>query len=71
MVVREENNRNVAVMVYSFTIHGAVLKKQLSVGSMWSWVEIKYKTTNNNKTINFIENWKIINYITFPPANSL
>ena len=30
-----ENNRNlVAVVVYSFTIHEAVLKK-LSVGSMW------------------------------------
>ena len=24
-----------------------------------------------NKTTNFIENWKITNYITFPPANSL
>ena len=22
-------------------------------------------------TTNFIENWKITNYITFPPANSL
>ena len=30
-----ENNRNlVAVVLYSFTIHEAVLKK-LSVGSMW------------------------------------
>ena len=30
-----KNNRNVvAVVVYSFTIHEAVLKK-LSVGSMW------------------------------------
>ena len=32
---RWENNRNVAVVVYSFTIHEAVLKKKLSVGSMW------------------------------------
>ena len=38
------------------------------------------KQQNNNKTTtnkqqqqqtNFIENWKITNYITFPPANSL
>ena len=32
---RWENNRNVAVVVYSFTIYEAVLKKKLSVGSMW------------------------------------
>ena len=40
---RWENNRNVAVVVYSFTIYGAVnqsinqsmLKKKLSVGPMW------------------------------------
>ena len=28
-------------------------------------------TTNLTTTTNFIENWKITNYITFPPANSL
>ena len=28
----------------------------------------KQQTTT---TTNFIENWKITNYITFPPANSL
>ena len=27
--------------------------------------------TTKQQTANFIENWKIINYITFPPANSL
>ena len=27
--------------------------------------------TNKQQTTNFIENWKITNYITFPPANSL
>ena len=32
---RWENNRNVAVVVYSFTIYEAALKKKLSVGSMW------------------------------------
>ena len=26
--------------------------------------------TNNKQTTNFIENWKITNYITFPPANN-
>ena len=25
---------------------------------------------NKQTTTNFIENWKITNYITFPPANS-
>ena len=30
-----ENNRNVVAVVYSFTIYEAVLKKKLSVGSMW------------------------------------
>ena len=35
-MVVEGNNRNVvAVVVYSFTIHEAMLKKKLSVGSMW------------------------------------
>ena len=34
-VVVEGNNRNVVVVVYSFTIYEAVLKKKLSVGSMW------------------------------------
>ena len=38
-VVLEENNRNVvAVVVYSFTIHEAVLKRvecRVDVGSMW------------------------------------
>ena len=28
-------------------------------------------TTTTTTTTNFIENWKITNYITFPPANSL
>ena len=32
---RWENNRNVAVVVSSFTIYEAVLKKKLSVGPMW------------------------------------
>ena len=32
---RWENNRNVAVVVYSLIIYEAVLKKKLSVGSMW------------------------------------
>ena len=27
--------------------------------------------TTTTTTTNFIENWKITNYITFPPANSL
>jgi len=27
--------------------------------------------TTTTTTTNFIENWKISNYITFPPANSL
>ena len=30
-----KKNRNVAVVVYSFTIYEAVLKKKLSVGPMW------------------------------------
>ena len=30
-----ERNRNVAMVVYSFTIYEAVLKKKLRVGSMW------------------------------------
>ena len=30
MVLEEENNRNVAVVVYSFTINGAMLKKKNS-----------------------------------------
>ena len=34
VVAVEGNNRNV-VVVYSFTINQAVLKKKLSVGSMW------------------------------------
>ena len=34
-VVVEGNNRNVVVVVYSFTIYEAVFKKRLSVGSMW------------------------------------
>ena len=29
------------------------------------------KPNTQNKTTNFIGNWKITNYITFPPANSL
>ena len=33
-------------------------------------VSVANKQTNN-KTTNFIENWKITDYITFPPANSL
>ena len=28
-------------------------------------------STTTTTTTNFIENWKITNYITFPPANSL
>ena len=32
---------------------------------------IKKKTTTTTTTTNFIGNWKITNYITFPPANSL
>ena len=28
-------------------------------------------TKNKTKQTNFIENWKITNYVTFPPANSL
>ena len=28
-------------------------------------------TTTTTTTTNFIENWKITNYISFPPANSL
>ena len=32
---RWENNRNVAVVVYSFTLYEEVLKKKLSVGSIW------------------------------------
>ena len=35
VVAVEGNNRNVVVVVYSFTINQAVLKKKLSVGSMW------------------------------------
>ena len=35
VVVVEGNNRNVVVVVYSFTIYQAVLKKKLIVGSMW------------------------------------
>ena len=37
VVAVEGNNRNVVVVVvvYSFTIYQAVLKKKLSVGSMW------------------------------------
>ena len=31
----------------------------------------KETTTTTTTTTNFIENWKITNYITFPPANSL
>ena len=31
---RWENNRNVAVVVYSFTLYEEVLKKKLSVGSI-------------------------------------
>ena len=44
-VVVEENNRNVvAVVVYSFTIHEAVLKKKLSVGSMWGRCRVDRKS---------------------------
>ena len=32
---RWENNRNVAVVVYSLIIYEAVLKKKFGVGSMW------------------------------------
>ena len=32
---------------------------------------IPLKITTTTTTTNFIENWKITNYITFPPANSL
>ena len=32
---RWENNRNVAVVVYSLIIYEAVKKKKFSVGSMW------------------------------------
>ena len=28
-------------------------------------------STTTTTTTNFIENWKVTNYITFPPANSL
>ena len=35
------------------------------------FVRKQYKTTKQNNKTNFIENWKITNYITFPPANSL
>ena len=31
----------------------------------------RFSQQNNKTTTNFIENWKITNYITFPPANSL
>ena len=31
----------------------------------------KLKKTTKKQQTNFIENWKITNYITFPPANSL
>ena len=33
--------------------------------------ECQTKKQNKTKQTNFIENWKITNYITFPPANSL
>ena len=33
--------------------------------------ETKKKKKKTTTTTNFIENWKITNYITFPPANSL
>ena len=31
----------------------------------------KQQQQQQQTTTNFIENWKITNYITFPPANSL
>ena len=35
-------------------------------------VDLSIKTTTRTTTTaNFIENWKITNYNTFPPANSL
>ena len=39
--------------------------------SQWGWYGWTKNKTKQNKTTNFIENWKITNYITFPPANSL
>ena len=35
VVVMVAGKRNVVVVVYSSTIHEAVLKKKLSLGSMW------------------------------------
>ena len=39
---------------------------------MYKLQQQQQQTTNNKQQQqNFIENWKITNYITFPPANSL
>ena len=35
------------------------------------WVLLRPTRTRTTTTTKFIENWKITNYITFPPANSL
>ena len=63
---RWENNRNVAVVVYSFTIYEALLKKKLSVGSMWgrcrvhvgsmwSWMENTYNKLRKRRENDKIE----------------
>ena len=39
--MNNRNNRNVVVVVYSFTIHEAVLKKKKSLGSMQGRYEVE------------------------------
>ena len=41
---RWEISRNVAVVVYSFTIYEAVLKNKLSVGSMWDRCRVELRS---------------------------
>ena len=46
VVALVEGKINVVMVLYSFTIHEAVLKKnvesRVDVGSMWSWMEKIY-----------------------------
>ena len=54
------------------TIH-VILKKQYNktMSDYWNNKFEYCSLTTTTTTTNFIENWKITNYITFPPANSL
>ena len=47
-------------------------KREVKMAGCWtSLFLLFFFITTTTTTTNFIENWKITNYITFPPANSL